>query len=189
MKAVFVDRDGTLGGSGGGVHPDEFILYEQSAKAIRLLNQAQVPVFLFTNQSRVGRGFFTENQLLRGFQEMEKLLSEEGASLDGIYYCPHAPEQKCGCQKPEIGLLLRAKEEHELHLAYSYVVGDTGASDMLAAHKAGMKKVLVKTGWGEGSLTTFRASWQEVEPDFIATDILEAVHWIMKDMAHRELEK
>lgn len=54
MKAVFVDRDGTLGGDGGGVHPDEFTLYEQSAKAIRLLNQAKVPTFLFTNQSRVG---------------------------------------------------------------------------------------------------------------------------------------
>lgn len=189
MKAVFVDRDGTLGGSGGGVQPGEFTPYEQSPRAIRVLNQAKIPVFLFTNQSRVGRGYFTENQLLRGFQEMEKSLAKEGASLDGIYYCPHAPEQKCGCQKPEIGLLLRAKEEHELHLADSYVVGDTGASDMVAAHKAGMKKVLVKTGWGEGSLTTFRASWQEVEPDFIATDILQAVQWILEDMAHSELEK
>lgn len=182
MKAVFLDRDGTLGGDGGGVHPDEFTLYKQSAEAIRILNQAGIRVFLFTNQSRVGRGFFTEEELLMGFQRMEGTLSEKGAFLDGVYYCPHAPEEKCVCQKPEIGLLLQAKEDHGLDLANSYIVGDTGASDMVAADRAGMKKVLVRTGWGEGSLTTFRAAWAEIYPDCIAENILEAAQWIVRDM-------
>lgn len=182
MKAVFLDRDGTIGGTGGGVHPNDFKLFPQSAKAIRLLNQADILVFLFTNQSRVGRGYFTETVLLDGFQKMNNELEKSKAFLDGIYYCPHSPKDKCDCQKPNIGLLLRAKDQHGIDLKNSYVVGDTGASDMLSAARAGMKKVLVKTGWGEGSLTTFRKTWAEVEPDYVAVDISEAIDWILQDI-------
>ncbi|WP_392455514.1 D-glycero-alpha-D-manno-heptose-1,7-bisphosphate 7-phosphatase [Chryseomicrobium aureum] len=181
MIAVFLDRDGTIGGTGGGVHPNDFKLFPQSAKAIRLLNQAGILVFLFTNQSRVGRGYFLEEDLIKGFREMESELAESNAFFDEIYYCPHSPIDKCECQKPNIGLLLQAKEEHGLDLKRSYVVGDTGESDMLAADRVGMKKVLVETGWGRSSLTTFRATWSEVEPDFIAPEIREAVNWILQD--------
>ena len=71
---------------------------------------------------------------------------------------------------------------HNLNLEECYVVGDTGGSDMLAANKAGAKKVLVKTGWGEGSLTKYRYEWQEVEPDYIADNLVNAVSWISNDL-------
>lgn len=182
MKAVFLDRDGTIGGTGGGVHPFDFSMYDFAPTAIKSLNEIGVKVFLFTNQTRVGRGYFTEDELLKGFKMMEEELATHSAFLDGIYYCPHKPDDGCECQKPNIGLLLKAKEMHNLNLEECYVVGDTGGSDMLAANKAGAKKVLVKTGWGEGSLTKYRYQWQEVEPDFIADNLVNAVSWISNDL-------
>lgn len=182
MKAVFLDRDGTIGGTGGGVHPYEFSLYDFSSKAIKALNDLEIKVFLFTNQTRVGRGYFTEDELLTGFEWMKKDLAKHSAFLDDIFYCPHKPEDDCECQKPKIGLLLKAKEMYNLNLTECYIVGDTGASDMLAASTAGARKVLVKTGWGENSLTTHRDKWEAIEPDYIAEDLIDAVDWIIQDI-------
>ncbi|WP_313894385.1 HAD-IIIA family hydrolase [Psychrobacillus sp.] len=182
MRAVFLDQDGTIGGTGGGVHPEDFSMYDFAPTAIKSLNEMGVKVFLFTNQTRVGRGFFTEEELLVGFKRMDDELANHSVFLDGIYYCPHKPDDGCECQKPNIGLLLKAKEMHNLKLEECYVVGDTGGSDMLAADRAGAKKVLVKTGWGVGSLTTYRDQWQEVEPDYIAADLVDAVNWILNDL-------
>lgn len=182
MKAVFLDRDGTIGGTGGGMHPFEFSMYKFSPKAIKSLNELGIKVFLFTNQTRVGRGYFTEAELLKGFDLMKEELAKHSAHLDDIFYCPHKPEDGCECQKPKIGLLVKAKEQYNLNLNECYVVGDTGSSDMLAASLAGTKKVLVKTGWGEGSLTTYRDNWKDVEPDYIAKDLVDAVSWISADL-------
>lgn len=182
MKAVFIDRDGTMGGDGQGIHPSEFEMFEFAPAAIRLLNAAGVKVLLFTNQSRVGKGYFTEMELLEGFQRMEAELQQHSAYLDGIYYCPHKPEDKCNCRKPETGLLERAKAEHQLDLAECYIVGDTGGSDMLAAHRAGARLVLVKTGRGESSLGEYKHRWPDIEPDHIAENLLEAAQWIRNDL-------
>lgn len=181
MKAVFLDRDGTIGGTGGGMHPFEFNMYPFAPAAIRVLNGSGVMVFLFTNQTRVGRGFFSEEDLLEGFENMRKELAQHSAFLDDIFYCPHHPEDGCKCQKPKIGLLVKAKEKYYLNLEDCYVVGDTGSSDMAAASAAGMKKVLVKTGWGESSLTSYRESWEGIEPDYIAEDLMDASRWIASD--------
>ena len=183
MRAVFLDRDGTIGGTGGGMHPFEFSMYNDAPKAIRLLNELGIKVFLFTNQTRVGRGYFTEKELLEGFELMKEELAKESSFLDDIFYCPHKPEDGCECQKPKIGLLLKAQEKYNLNLKECYVVGDTGSSDILAASIAGTKKVLVKTGWGVNSLTTHRHKWKEVEPDYIAENLEEAVEWISRDLS------
>lgn len=71
MKAVFLDRDGTIGGTGGGVHPNEFTLFDFAPKAIQRLNNLGLKVFLYTNQTRIGRGYFTEKELFKGFQKMK----------------------------------------------------------------------------------------------------------------------
>ena len=157
-------------------------MYEYAPKAIKKLNELGIKVFLFTNQTRVGRGYFTETELLRGFKMMEEELEKHSAFFDDIFYCPHKPDDGCNCQKPNIGLLLKAQEKHLLILKECYVVGDTGNTDMVAASKAGTKKVLVKTGWGVGSLTTYRHTWIGIEPDYIAKDLVDAVDWIVSDL-------
>jgi histidinol-phosphate phosphatase family protein len=182
MKAVFLDRDGTIGGTGGGMHPLDFSMYEFAPGAIKSLNESGIKVFLFTNQTRVGRGYFTEEELEKGFELMKEELKSQSAFIDDIFYCPHHPEDGCECQKPKIGLLLEAQEKYNLNLTECYVVGDTGSSDMIAAHEAGAKKVLVKTGWGEGSLTAYRENWDKVEPNYIAEDLRDAVVWIVEDL-------
>ncbi|WP_409250889.1 D-glycero-alpha-D-manno-heptose-1,7-bisphosphate 7-phosphatase [Bacillus sp. SCS-153A] len=182
MIAVFLDRDGTIGGTGGGMHPFEFSMYEFTPKAIKLLNDLGVKVFLFTNQTRVGRGYFTEEELLEGFRRLENELANHSAFLDDIYYCPHKPDDGCLCQKPKTGLLADAEKEYNLELDQCYIVGDTGSSDMIAAEAVGAKKILVKTGWGSASLTTHRDTWEGVEPDAVTADLMGAVEWIANDV-------
>ena len=109
-------------------------------------------------------------------------MAKNSAFLDDIFYCPHKPEDDCECQKPKIGLLLKAQEMYNLNLTECYIVGDTGASDMLAASTARARKILVKTGWGENSLTMHRDEWKNVEPDYIAEDLVDAVDWIIQDI-------
>ncbi|WP_422123245.1 D-glycero-alpha-D-manno-heptose-1,7-bisphosphate 7-phosphatase [Planococcus sp. X10-3] len=181
MKAVFLDRDGTMGGDGHGIDPAKFTMYDFTPAAIQLLNEAGIKVFLFTNQSRVGRGYFTEQELLKGFETMEAELKRHSAYLDGIYYCPHHPDEGCDCLKPETGMLERARKEHGLDLKKCYVVGDNGGSDMLAASRAGTRMVLVKTGKGENSRSEYNSNWPETEPDHIAENLLGAAEWILQD--------
>ncbi|MFZ9090402.1 MAG: HAD hydrolase-like protein, partial [Planctomycetaceae bacterium] len=66
-----------------------------------------------------------------------------------------------------------------IDLGRSYVVGDTGKWDMLLARKVGSKAVLVRTGLGESSLSEYRHTWQEIDPDYVAEDVLGAAEWIV----------
>ncbi|EMY5505576.1 MULTISPECIES: D-glycero-alpha-D-manno-heptose-1,7-bisphosphate 7-phosphatase [Bacillus] len=182
MKAVFIDRDGTIGGTGRGIHPNEFTLFDFAPKAIQKLNYLGLRVFLYTNQTRIGRGYFTEKELLKGFQKMQQILKDEDVYIAGMYYCPHKMNNSCDCQNPNIGLLLKAAEEHDLCLKECFLIGDTGSTDMIAAERANMKKILVRTGWGESSLTKYRNSWKETVPDYIAQNLLDAVCWIENNL-------
>ena len=75
-------------------------------------------------------------------------------------------------------MLLEAASKHNLDLKKCVVIGDVGGTDMLAAQAVGAMKILVLTGWGQGSLSQYREEWKEVEPDYIAENLLEAVKWI-----------
>jgi D-glycero-D-manno-heptose 1,7-bisphosphate phosphatase len=116
---------------------------------------------------------------------MTGLLEEEGAFLDGIYTCAHAPTGEgesgsCDCRKPGIGLMKRAAQELKLDLQRSYVVGDR-FKDIEMARNAGAKAILVLTGYGKGELE-FLGPTSKVKPDFIAEDLSEAVRWILSDV-------
>lgn len=168
MQAVFIDRDGTIGGTGHFIHPNDFTLYPNAQKAINLLKENGMKVFAITNQYRISRGEAT-------IQEFEEQFKEYG--FDQAYICPH--DQECNCRKPKPGMLLEASEQHNLDLTQCVVIGDVGDTDMLAAHIVGAKKIIVRTGWGESSLTTYRNKWIEANPDYIAEDLLDAVNWII----------
>ena len=177
-RAVFLDRDGTLGGDGGYCHPDEFQLFPTAAPAIRLLNDARYKVIVVTNQTHIGRGEITLEQVEASFRRLNAELGVEGAHLDGWYVCPHRLVDACRCRKPSPSLLLQAAQEYDLDLASSWMVGDSGAGDMLAGAAAGCRLVLVRTGWGENSLGAYRDTWAAVEPDYVAGDVLAAAQCI-----------
>ncbi|WP_255298734.1 HAD hydrolase-like protein [Bacillus wiedmannii] len=88
----------------------------------------------------------------------------------------------CDCQKTNIDLLIKAAKEHVLCFKDCFLIGDTGSTDMFAAERANMKKILVRTGWGESSLTKYRNSWIETVPNYIAENLIDAVCWIEENL-------
>ncbi len=181
--AIFLDRDGTINEEMGYInHIDRFMLMPGAAAAIRSINESGLKAVVVTNQSGAARGYFPEELIDQVHRKMSRLLEEEGAFLDGIYTCTHAPPSKgksggCGCRQPKIGLMKQAGQELNLDLQESYVVGDR-LKDVEMARNAGAKAVLVLTGYGRGELG-FLGPARKVEPDFVAEDVAEAVDWIL----------
>ena len=185
--AVFLDRDGTINEEMGYMnHLDRFVLLPGAAAAIRSINESGLKAVVVTNQSGAARGYFLEELIDQVHRKMRDLLEEEGAFLDGIYTCTHAPPSKgesggCGCRKPKIGLMKQAAQELNLDLEKSYVVGDR-FKDVEMARNAGAKAILVLTGYGKGELE-FLGPSSKVQADFVAEDLAEAVEWILSDMS------
>lgn len=185
---VFIDRDGTVSKEVGYVnHPARLELLPRTAAAVKKLNQAGIKAILTTNQAGVARGYFKEEMIWKVHERLEKLLADEGAYLDAIYYCPHHPivgegeyRQDCECRKPKTGMLLRAKEEFNIDLEKSYTIGDK-ISDVEFGQRVGAKGILVLTGYGLGAYEFERDEWG-VQPDYIAEDLLDAVNWILADI-------
>lgn len=186
--AVFLDRDGTVNEQMGYInHISRFHLLPSAADAIRKLNKKNIPVVVVSNQSGLARGYFPVELLDEVHARMGELLAEDGASIDGLYYCSHHPDAKeekyrqvCNCRKPKTGMLEQAALEMNLDLSRSYLVGDRW-SDIKCAHYAGCTSVLVLTGYGRGDYQ-YIAPAQEVQPTHVAENLLEAVEWILKEI-------
>ncbi len=185
-KAVFLDRDGTVTEEVGYLtNVDMLHMIPGAGAAIRKLNQAGFKVVLVTNQSGVARGYFPESLVHEAHERLTGMLKSEGARLDGIYYCPHHPSAGnseyttvCDCRKPATGLLDRAAKELNIDLMGSYMVGDKW-SDVELAHNAGVKAVLVQTGFAHDDPGNVRPK-QVDDPDFTAHDLTEAAEWILR---------
>jgi D-glycero-D-manno-heptose 1,7-bisphosphate phosphatase len=180
MKAVFLDRDGTIVVEKGYITvADDIELIPGAAAAIVRLRQAGWKVFVVTNQGCVAKGMITEDELGAIHFRMVAMLGAEGAEVDGIYACIHHPEGSvpdysyaCDCRKPLPGLLERAATEHGVDLSSSVMIGDT-LRDIDAGRAVGARSVLVLTGKG-----------RRVEPDHgavhVADDLASAVDWLLK---------
>lgn len=174
IQAVFVDRDGTLGGNGHFIHPRDFELFPSSLTALQLLKKNSIKIFALTNQHNISKGLVVEADFHKEF---------ETYGFDAAYICPHEPEDGCECHKPRPGMLLRAAVEHQLDLTQCAVIGDVGSTDMLAAAAVGAKRIIVETGWGQSSLGKYRHKWYEqATPDFVAKDILDAAKWLITQL-------
>jgi D-glycero-D-manno-heptose 1,7-bisphosphate phosphatase len=175
--AVFLDRDGTINEEVEYLHdPRELHLLPGAPVAIRLLNEAGVPVILVTNQAGIGRGYYSEVAMQKTNRELDGRLAAHSARLDAIYYCPHHPEDGCDCRKPQPGMLTQAAEEQHIDLQRSFVVGDK-VSDLEAGWRVGCRPVLVLTGYGVEAREAFRE--HAFQPEYIAENLLQAVQWIL----------
>ncbi|HIQ05764.1 MAG TPA: HAD family hydrolase [Anaerolineae bacterium] len=176
--AVFLDRDGTIIKHVHHLHRVEDVeLLPGAAEAIRRLNNAGYVVVVVTNQSVVGRGYCTEADLAEIHARMAALLAESGAKVDALYYCPHLPEDGCLCRKPNPGMIQRAMADLHLTAERSFIVGDSW-SDLEAGRRAGIRTVLVLTGYGERNHGQRRDQWP-LQPDHVALDLGTAVDWIL----------
>jgi D-glycero-D-manno-heptose 1,7-bisphosphate phosphatase len=180
MKAVFLDRDGTLIVERGYITvPEGVELIPGAAAAVARLRDAGWKVFVVTNQGAVAKGMISEDELGLIHLRMLALLAEAGAQVDGVYYCPHHPDGdqirysvECDCRKPRPGLLERAAGEHEIDLAESVMIGDT-LRDLEAGRAAGARGVLVLTGHGAQTVA------EEHGADYVAADLAAAVEWLL----------
>ncbi len=178
-SAVFIDMQGTLGGSGMD-DASNFSFYSFAPEAIRLLNENNILAIVTTNQSRIGKGYLTLEDFNNKVEELKIELLKEGAILDGVYCCPHVKGDKCLCKKPLKGLIEQAQKELDIDLEKSFVIGDMGISDIVMAKNIGAKGILVLTGCGQESLREYRHTWSEYEADFVADNVLEGVRWILE---------
>ena len=180
QPAVFLDRDGTLNEEMGYInHLSRFVLLPQAIPAIRRLNEAGLKVVVVTNQSGAARGYFPAALVDEVHGRLKQLLAAGGAHLDGIYACLHGPDEDCACRKPKPTLIQQAARDLDLDLTRSYLVGDR-YKDIETAANAGVKGILVLTGYGRGEYEYLRAA-QKVQPVHVAPDLLEAVEWILQD--------
>jgi len=192
--AVFLDRDGTINEEVGYLDSlDKFKIIPCAYEAIRLINESGMKAVVISNQAGVARGLFTEDFVKITHEHLLAALRQKKAHIDNFYYCPHHPtegikiyRQNCNCRKPAPGMLLQAAQDLNIDLTKSYLVGDR-FRDMEAAKKVGVKGVLVKTGYGQKLLQDDGPdeATEEGKPDFIAADILEAVRWILDQVAFK----
>ena len=154
QKAIFLDRDGTINRYVGFLRSiDDFELLPGVAEAIRAFNASEYLVIVVTNQPVIARGEVTWDELEEIHEKMETLLGQQGAYIDGLYFCPHHPDKgfkgeikelkfECDCRKPKPGMLYQAAERFNLTLSECWMVGD-GKNDVLAGKAAGCHTALI----------------------------------------------
>jgi len=142
-KAVFLDRDGVINKEKNFVTSwEEFEFIDGIFENIKKLNKAGFLVIVVTNQSGISRGFYTEETLKEIHDKMIKIMENNGAHIDDIFYCPHY-DDNCSCRKPNPGMILEAAKKYNIDLSKSWVIGDS-ERDIEAGRRAGCKTILVK---------------------------------------------
>lgn len=177
QKAIFIDRDGTIGGTDKVVYPGEFALFPFVRESIVKLKSLGYLIVSFTNQPGISKGEAVK-------ADFEAELTKFG--FDKVYLCPHQHHEACSCRKPATGMLLQAAKENNLNLRECVVIGDRW-TDMLAANEVKATKILVKTGAGKDAYEKFKAEvyygkYDEVCPEYVATDFSDATDWILSNL-------
>jgi D-glycero-D-manno-heptose 1,7-bisphosphate phosphatase len=176
-RAVFMDRDGTISEEVGYMyHAGLYKVFSWSGLAIRKINEQGMKAIVITNQSGVGRGYFDEATVEEVHGILRTELAAHHAKLDAIYACVHHPEAGCDCRKPNSGMLLRARDEMNIDLTQSFVIGDRYL-DVEAAHNVGAKGILVLTGYGREEREKYKSN--KCQPDLVADNLLTAVDAIL----------
>jgi D-glycero-D-manno-heptose 1,7-bisphosphate phosphatase len=135
-KALFLDRDGIINIDHGYTYQISSFTFVPGIFSLASLFQSKgYQIFVVTNQSGSGRGYYTLYDFEKLTEWMIKQFDHKGISIKKVFYCPHTPEDNCSCRKPKIGMIEQALEEFEIDLAHSWIIGDK-QSDINLAHNA-----------------------------------------------------
>lgn len=172
---IFLDRDGVINANRDDHVKSwhEFHFLPGALEGLRLLTEYGYRIFIVTNQAAINRGLLAPATLEQIHQRMVQTAAAHGAAIAGIRYCPHRPDEACGCRKPQPGMLLSLAAEHGIDLEQTYLVGDA-CSDIAAGQAAGCRTVLVLSGRTPRESPDF---WR-TRPDHVAEDLLEAARWL-----------
>jgi len=176
-SAVFLDRDGTLNVERHYLcRPDQFELFPGVGEALRRLTDVGLRLFVVTNQSGIGRGYFTVQELEAVHSRMRELLSPQGVRFEQIYVAPESPGQPSRYRKPSPQALLDARDAYGVDLARSFMVGDKWI-DVETGQNAGCAaNLLVRTGYGA---ETERRERDRLTGAVVVDDLPAAAEWIL----------
>jgi D,D-heptose 1,7-bisphosphate phosphatase len=168
-KAIFLDRDGTINVDKGYTYKIgdlRFVL--NSILGLRKLAKSEYKLIILTNQSGIGRKYYTEEEYFAFREEMHKRLKDKGILIAAEYFCPHSSKDNCNCRKPKSGMLEQAAEDLNLDLSKCWIIGDS-ARDVQAGKNVGCRTIQVLTG-KERPISS---------ADFVAIDMIEAANYIL----------
>lgn len=177
-SALFLDRDGVV------IRDKDYLadpagveLLPGVAEAMIKARTAGFLIIGISNQSGIGRGYFSVSDFDAVMVKLAAELAEYGAWFDGFFYCPHGPDEGCACRKPGIGMLAEAAANFHWDSATSWIVGDKG-SDVALGQKAGLGSILVSTGYGAQEEAAVKRRWSSADRVFVAADLAAAVDLI-----------
>ena len=178
QRAVFLDRDGTLIVEKNYLHlPEDVELFPGVGAALKRLADAGFKLFMVTNQSGIGRGYFTMTDAERVNERVCADFARDGVTFEKIYIAPEAPDQPSRGRKPSPQFLFDARDEFKINLAESFMVGDK-LIDLECGWNAGVKKsILVRTGYGA---VTEREDTEQIKRALAVNGLKEAAEWILK---------
>lgn len=178
MKLVILDRDGVINEDSDDFIKtlDEFVPLPGSLEAIKRLKQAGYQVAVATNQSGISRGYLSLDTLHAMHDKLNVLLNELNTNIDGIFYCPHGPDDGCDCRKPKPGLYQQISQQFNVPLEGVPVIGDS-LRDLDAARAVGAEPILVRTGKGLRTI----AAGKGLEGVPVFENLSEAVDALLKE--------
>jgi D-glycero-D-manno-heptose 1,7-bisphosphate phosphatase len=178
MKIIILDRDGVINYDSEKFvkNVDEFIMIPGSVDAIANLSQAGFKVIVCTNQSGLGRGLFSMEELNEMHEKLHQSVEQAGGSIDAIIFCPHITEDKCDCRKPKPGMIIDICERfHVEDVSHVMMIGDS-IRDLQAIDAAGGIPILVKTGNGKKTLAK-----ETLPPEtMVFEDLLAASEYVIE---------
>jgi D-glycero-D-manno-heptose 1,7-bisphosphate phosphatase len=179
---IILDRDGVINYESKNYikTPEEWLPIPGSLEAIALLTQAGYTIAVATNQSGVGRGYYTEADLALIHRKMLNSVKALGGKVDQVFYCPHLPDDHCTCRKPGIGLFEQIADYYQLDLRGIISIGDS-LRDIKSALKVGCEPILVLTGNGEQTLLNNRELVDEIP---VFPDLLSAIRKLLQKEPH-----
>jgi D-glycero-D-manno-heptose 1,7-bisphosphate phosphatase len=176
-RAIFLDRDGTLIVEKNYLHkPEEVEIFPGAGAALKKLSDADFKLFIVTNQSGIGRGYFTMADAESVNARVNQELARDGVRFEKTYIAPEAPDQPSRVRKPSPQFLFDARDEFNLNLAESFMVGDK-LIDLECGWNAGVKKsILVRTGYGAG---VERDDAEQIKRAVVVNGLAEMAEWIL----------
>ena len=174
MLPVYLDRDGVINENRADYvkKPSEWVPIPGAISAMAALSEAGHPLVVVTNQSGIGRRYYTARDVNLIHEVMQNAFRAAGMTHVPILYCPHHPDDKCGCRKPETGMIDKAKTDYGLPEG-GWMIGDA-ESDMELGRKSGLKTVLVLSGRGRAQLDIIKAE-NLTMPDYITDSLVSAL--------------
>lgn len=176
MSFIILDRDGVINYDSDEYikSPEECLPIPGSLQAISLLNRAGYKIYVATNQSGIGRGYYDLAMLDLIHEKLRRELAKVGGVIDDFFFCPHLPDDNCLCRKPKPGLLHQIERKYAIDLGKTFFIGDSYV-DVKAAQNAGALPILVLTGNGRKAMNDY----PELEqiPNF--EDLVAAVDFVL----------